>query len=109
MRKAAAGRGYAIDGTARGFDPADFERFDWIVTMDEDNFADISALAPSEEAARKVRSIREWIDLPDVREVPDPYYGGARGFDRVLDILEAGCGNLLEWLVLRHGIAADTP
>jgi protein-tyrosine phosphatase len=41
---------------------------------------------------------------PDVVHVPDPYYGGAAGFDHVLDILETACGRLLDELIERHGL-----
>jgi protein-tyrosine phosphatase len=89
--EAARRRGIVLEGAARRFDPADFERFDLILAMDRENLHDLRALAPDEEAAGKVRLLRG-ADL----DVPDPYYGGPDGFDVVLDQVEAACRDLLE-------------
>jgi protein-tyrosine phosphatase len=93
MRAAAAGRGYLLDSTARRIEQTDFDRFQLIVTMDEDNFHQVSALHPG-SGARVVR-LCDYCDRRDETEVPDPYYGGAAGFEQVLDILEDACSNLL--------------
>jgi protein-tyrosine phosphatase len=91
--EAARRRGTTLEGAARRFDPAtDFERFDLIVAMDAENRRDLLALAPDDDARAKVRMF-----LPGDRDVPDPYYGGADGFERVLDLVEeAGRALLLE-------------
>ncbi|HEX8119768.1 MAG TPA: low molecular weight protein-tyrosine-phosphatase [Solirubrobacteraceae bacterium] len=89
--EAARRRGIAVEGAARRFDPADFDRFDLILAMDRENLRDLRALAPDEEAAAKVRLLRG-RDL----DVPDPYYGGPDGFDEVLDQVEEACRALLE-------------
>jgi protein-tyrosine phosphatase len=93
MRAAAAGRGYLLDSTARRIEQTDFDRFQLIVTMDEDNFHQVSALHPG-SGARVVR-LCDYCDRRDETEVPDPYFGGAAGFEQVLDILEDACSNLL--------------
>ena len=93
MLAAAAGRGYLLDSTARRIQPDDFGRFELIVTMDDDNFHEVSALDPG-TGARVVRMC-DYCVQRDETEVPDPYYGGAAGFERVLDILEDACSNLL--------------
>lgn len=98
MRSAAENRGYALESRARGFRRGDFSNFDWIITMDNENFRNIVRLAPDESAKAKVRRFCDWVDLPGVSEVPDPYYGGDRGFEKVLDILENGTGSLLKWI-----------
>ncbi|MEQ8263398.1 low molecular weight protein-tyrosine-phosphatase [Pseudohaliea sp.] len=85
---AAARRGYDLSPLrARQFDPADFERFDYILAMDESNLAHLEA--------RRPEGYRGRLDLflalaPALgrREVPDPYYGGERGFEEVLDLVE---------------------
>lgn len=93
MRAAAAGRGYLLDSTARRIEPIDFDHFELIVTMDDDNFHEVSALNPG-TGARVVRMC-DYCEQRGETEVPDPYYGGAAGFERVLDILEDACSNLL--------------
>jgi protein-tyrosine phosphatase len=96
MRAAAAQRGYSLDSIARRIVAADFERFDWIVTMDEENFANVDAIDPG-GPARVVRMC-DYCAEHDETEVPDPYYGGEAGFYRVIDILEDACGQFLQRL-----------
>ena len=97
--EAARGRGIALSGAARQVRPRDFEDFDLIVAMDRENLRELLALAPGEEAAEKVRLLREFDPAAagDV-DVPDPYYGGAGGFERVLDLVTAACRGLLDEL-----------
>jgi len=96
MRAAAEQRGYRLESRARRIAAEDFHRFDWIVTMDEANFADVSVLNPG-GAAHVVRMC-DFCEIHPVSEVPDPYYGGEAGFHRVLDILEDACSNFLKRL-----------
>lgn len=97
MRRAAAERGYDLTSTARQFDPhGDFETFDLIVAMDNDNYRDIVAQDPEGRYRDKVVRMADFKRVATVREVPDPYYGGIKGFDRVLDILEDTCKGLLD-------------
>jgi len=103
MRGAASERGYELTSIARGFRREDFDKFDWIVTMDGENYRNVIALAPDDAGRQKVRPFCDWVKLPGVQEVPDPYYGGSRGFDHVLDILEDGSETLLNWITERHG------
>ena len=93
MRAAAEARGYRLDRTARRLETADFQRFDLIVAMDDDNFQHIEEMSPG-SGARIVRMC-DYCESQQATEVPDPYYGGAAGFERVLDILEDACANLL--------------
>ena len=96
---AARGRGVELDGAARQVTAADFDHFDLIVAMDRDNERALLALAPDDAARAKVRLLREF-DPASVAagelDVPDPYYGGPRGFERVLDIVTAACRGLLD-------------
>ena len=98
---AARRRGVSLEGAARQVRPDDFERFDLLIAMDRANLRDLLALAPDEEAAGKVRLLREFdpasAGAPDL-DVPDPYYGGDRGFETVLDLVEAACRGLLDEL-----------
>ena len=90
--EAAARRGIFLDGAARLVDDSDFDANDILVAMDRANRDELLALAPSEEARAKVRLL---LADPE-RDVPDPYYGGADGFDTVLDVVGEGCRALLE-------------
>ncbi len=88
--EAAQRRGLTLDGRARLVTGADFEA-DLLVAMDRSNRDELLAQAPSREARARVRLL---LDDPE-RDVPDPYYGGRDGFDRVLDVVEEGCRTLL--------------
>ena len=93
MLAAARARGYLLDSRARRLEQADFERFGLIVAMDDDNFENISAAHPGVGA--QVVRMCDYRNQRNESEVPDPYYGGAAGFEQVLDILEDACSNLL--------------
>lgn len=102
-RAAAKGRGLAVDGRARKVVREDFERFDLLIAMDRSNHADLERLAPGPEAAERVYLLRDFdSSSPAGSEVPDPYYGGGDGFERVLDICEAACRGLLDHLRENH-------
>lgn len=94
MRAAAAKRGYDLTSRARQVSAQDFEEFDWILTMDDANYRDLEQLKPGVETRAKLKRFCDYCSC-DTREVPDPYYGGASGFERVLDLLEDGCAQLL--------------
>ena len=94
MRQVAASRGYQLDSIARRLVVEDFERFDLIITMDEDNYEEAMALRPG-QGAQVVRMV-DYCETLDADEVPDPYYGGEAGFHKVIDILEDACFNLLK-------------
>src|SRR4051794_2158649 len=97
--EAASRRGIVLDGAARRVTREDFERFDLLVAMDRENVAELRHLAPDDAARAKIRLLREF-DPPSAGarhlDVPDPYYGGPRGFDDVLDLVEAACRGLLD-------------
>ena len=96
--EAARRRGVVLEGAARQVTAADFDDFDLLVAMDRENLRELLAIAPSEEGAEKVRLLREFdpasADAGDL-DVPDPYYGGERGFERVLELVTAACRGLL--------------
>jgi len=97
--QAARRRGTILEGAARQVTAADFEAFDLLLAMDATNLHELRQRAPDEAARAKVRLLREFdpasADAIDL-DVPDPYYGGPRGFDIVLDLVEAACAGLLE-------------
>ena len=94
MRDHAAKREYDITSISRQVVPEDAERFDWIVVMDEQNWRDIHVMLPA-TAHHKIYRFADFCQVQQITEVPDPYYGGAQGFERVIDILEDGCQGLL--------------
>jgi protein-tyrosine phosphatase len=84
---AAKRRGISLDGIrARRVADEDFERFDHIIAMDELNYVTLIDRAP-EEHHEKIRLFLSYTP-GSAKEVPDPYYGGAAGFERVLDLIE---------------------
>jgi protein-tyrosine phosphatase len=96
-RAAAERRGISLEGIfARRVSTDDYERFDYILAMDEDNLARLRRNSP-EEHLRKLRLFLEFSETHE-REVPDPYYGGAAGFEYVLDLVEDASRGLLETL-----------
>ena len=102
MREAAQARNLPIGGTARTAPSEDVEKADLLLTMDDFNFSELSSLAPSPALASKIKPFCSYVS-GDTREVPDPYYGGASGFEKVLDLLEDGCDRLLD--ELERGLA----
>ncbi|MFO8038142.1 MAG: low molecular weight protein-tyrosine-phosphatase [Sodalinema sp.] len=96
MRSAAKKRGIQLVGQARQFIPADFEQFDLILAMDRENYAGIMALDRQGIYDDRVRMMCDFCRHHSIKEVPDPYYGGAEGFDRVIDLLLDACEGLLE-------------
>ncbi len=98
MREHGGKRGYSLDHRARQFSAdTDFDMFDYIVTMDDENYRNITSMARSDEERQKVvKMSRYFKQYPEATAVPDPYYGGEQGFERALDLIEDGCRNLLE-------------
>lgn len=90
-RSALEKRGYKVKkGGSRKIELKDFERFDLILAMDRANLSALRALCPAEHQ-HKLKLFLEPMQLgPDIDEVPDPYYGNAEGFERVLDLCETG-------------------
>lgn len=94
---AAERRGYALaEIRARRVAPEDFERFDLILAMDRDNLANLRAVS-EEMHHEKIRLFLSYASGSD-DEVPDPYYGGATGFERVLDLVEDASRRLIDEL-----------
>ncbi len=93
---AARDRGITLEGAARQIERDDFAEFDLVVAMDASNVADLRRIAPDDAARAKIRLLREFDPPADgALDVPDPYHGGARGFDDVFDLVQAACAALL--------------
>ena len=103
MQEAARRRGYALPSVARAVRDDDEADFDLILAMDRENLANLRR-----RGSKKARLIGEFVPGDDVPEVPDPYYGGGDGFERVLELLEAAMPALLgeiETLAERKAVA----
>lgn len=98
MRMHASRRGYNLTHRSRPVCTADFWDFDLIIGMDDRNIQDLKDRAPSLEAEKKICRMTDFCRNKVVDYVPDPYYGGAQGFENVLDILEDACEGLLTFL-----------
>lgn len=100
MRAVAARHGLNYDGQARQFERHDFERFDLILAMDQDNLADLQKLAHTPEQRAKLHLLREFDPQgePGDDEVPDPYYGNIESFERAYEIIERSVEGLLKKL-----------
>lgn len=106
-------RGYALTHLARAFTARDFARFDYVVAMDGSNYRNLERLAPDAAARAKISMLRLYEIAEALRadreahaydDVPDPYYGDADGFERVLDICEVACAALLAHIQAKHAL-----
>ena len=93
--KAGVARGYSFKGIkARKVTADDFTKFDLILAMDNDNVSELKKVAPV-ALRHKIHLMLDFADSHEETQVPDPYYGGAKGFDYVLDLVEAASDGLL--------------
>ncbi|HAZ00170.1 MAG TPA: protein tyrosine phosphatase [Opitutae bacterium] len=98
MQQAMRARGIPVIGRSRQLDRFDLEYYDLILAMDQDNLEGARSLDRKGQYHDKIQLFCEYCTEHDETEVPDPYYGGDRGFEHVLDIIEDGCRNLLKSL-----------
>jgi protein-tyrosine phosphatase len=96
MSEALRQKGFTIRGRSRKISPEDLADFDLIVTMDESNLDDVRSLDPSGAHHSKIRPLVGFCRTHTDLRVPDPYYGGQRGFDHVIQLLEDGCQGILD-------------
>lgn len=97
MRAAASNRGYDLTSRARQVTAEDLDAFDLILAMDHDNHRNVTRLARTDAQRERVKLFCTFCQRHLEREVPDPYYGESQGFEYVLDLLEDGCGGVLDW------------
>ena len=88
---------------ARRVDPGDFIIFDYVLAMDSANYEDLAEICTAEELP-KLHLFMGFAPGSVTREVPDPYYGGGTGFERVLDLIELAAEGLLADIRQQHGI-----
>ncbi|WJW76786.1 low molecular weight protein-tyrosine-phosphatase [Thiohalobacter sp. IOR34] len=103
-QEAALQRGVDLAGQrARKVSEEDFREFDYVIAMDSSNYEDLQAICDPDYADRLHRFM-DFAPGIDETEVPDPYYGGRQGFNRVLDLIELAAAGLLETIRQRHGL-----
>ena len=103
MRAAAERRGLQLPSRARQLEAGDLRSFDRILTMDAENLAAVRRLERQHGGTAVVEPVTRYCSRFALEEVPDPYYGGAAGFEQVLDLLEDACAGLLQSLIRAHG------
>ncbi|MCQ2959645.1 MAG: low molecular weight phosphotyrosine protein phosphatase [Bacteroidales bacterium] len=102
MRCHADFRGYEITHLSRPVEKSDFDKFDLIFGMDDQNIRDLESLAQNDEQKNKIHRMVDYCKEFNRSSIPDPYYGGDSGFELVIDMLEVACANLLEELEARN-------
>ena len=101
-------RGYDLEHLrARQISPADFEQFDFVLAMDDANIDYLRAMCPT-RLAEKIELLLDYGGPDDQREVPDPYQGRPRDFERALDLIEAACVGLKGYLLDLHRMRATS-
>jgi protein-tyrosine phosphatase len=102
-RAEARRRGLELASRARQFVAGDYRRFDYVIAMDRQNQRHLEGLAGGPAELAKLFLLRTFEDSPRELDVPDPYYGGDRGFADVFDIVERACRGLLAHIRAEHG------
>lgn len=103
---AARARGIDISGqSARQVTYEDFERFDFLLVMDRSNLSELKRIAPKESHA-KIRPFLDFAPEAGTKDVPDPFYGGADGFNHALDLIESAARGLLAELAAGESMHA---
>lgn len=99
MRACGKRHGYDFNHHARQVQKSDFDNFDIIFGMDAQNIADLRRLAPSPEAAKKIRLMADYLtDHQGQRSIPDPYYGDDTDFDFALELIEDASRQIIKQL-----------
>ena len=99
MRQCGQRHGYNFDHRARQFSSMDFDRFDFIAVMDQENYHDVARQANSQADLAKIIRMSDYLrHHPGQKTVPDPYYGSTRDFEFALELLEDACQGLLDEL-----------
>jgi protein-tyrosine phosphatase len=97
-------RGIELTGRSRSVLADDLNRFDYVIAMDVENEEALRDLLRASGGSARVHRLRDWDPEPGDGDVPDPYYGGPRGFDDVHDIVERASAAFLEHVVREHGL-----
>ena len=96
-----AKRGIPLPSWSRQVTPEDFEEFDLILAMDRKNFSDLRRICPDDSRLSKLKLFTDFKQKMTHQEVPDPYYGGEKGFEEVMDLVLDCSYGLLQYLKVR--------
>ena len=102
MREAALSRGIELTSRSRKIETKDLYEFDNILVMDNDNLHAVKSLIKDHKnpVNSKIKLILDYSNNSQLEEVPDPYYGGQNGFDKVLDLLDDAIDGLIDSLIV---------
>ncbi len=95
-RMIAEQNGVSLNSKARKFEYSDFDYFDLVIAMDNENLRDLQRLDRKSRYRDKIFLLRDFDPVPGDKEVPDPYYGGINGFELVFEIVMRSCESLLD-------------
>lgn len=99
MQSHAVKRGYNLTSISRPFNAnTDWDRFDYILAMDDSNLRNLKAMGRSKDDLKKLFKMTDFSKKFNYNEIPDPYYGGDQGFELVLDLLEDAGEGFYEFL-----------
>ncbi len=100
MSEVAAKNGISLEGQhAQQFENGDFDYYDLILVMDKGNLQSVQQLDPAGKWQKKIHMFRSFDPTPGDMEVPDPYYGGPKGFDNVFEMIDRTTRVLLDKIV----------
>ncbi len=94
----ASRHGVELESRARQITQEDLGRFDYVIAMDRENLRNIERLLEPNASGAQIHLLREYDEGAEGDEVPDPYYGGASGFETVYEMVHRSCQNLLDRL-----------
>ena len=105
MRMHGETRGYDFSSKARKIRKNDFDLFDYIIVMDDDNYNNVKSLASNSEQVDRIRMMTDFlVQNNHSNYIPDPYYGDDSGFELVLDLLEDACEGLLQAIKKKYSL-----
>ena len=96
MRSHAQSRGYTLNHRSRPVVKDDFDRFNWIIGMDDQNIRGLKLLTSNPGHVAKIHLMTNFSRLIQATHIPDPYYSGDQGFENVIDLLEDACEGLYQ-------------
>lgn len=99
MREHGKKHGYEFNSRARQVKHEDFDRFDYIIGMDDENISDLNSLARNDSDRGKLMCMAEFMSRhPEYHTIPDPYYGNGQDFELAIELIEDACEGILKWL-----------
>lgn len=98
MQQTAKNRGYELTSISRPVTSSDFDKFDYLIAMDDHNYDDLRQKARNAAQMDKVLRMRDFFSDKLYDHVPDPYYGGDQGFETVINLLEDASDNLIKFI-----------